>query len=299
LGARLSPPVAVAWAATISASSLSLILWRALVGGEPEWWWGATAVLLLALFASSLLVKSLKSVRGYLVVLLLIFFMGFGGGWRSGLVPFIRGSAFWVDNVEGAPWAVNALATHMLRLSIPFAILGYLLLKGRRPRDFFLVKGDPRAPAEPSRLIGLKKPEPWTRVGFVFAAIFTAGTATFVILSAHPTLEALGGVIPLLPAVVAVAVMNGFNEEFTLRAAPLSELVSAVGKEQALMLTTYFFGIGHFYGVPPGLIGVALAGFLGWFLGKSILETRGFAWAWLIHLIQDIFVFTFVALAAA
>jgi hypothetical protein len=284
---------------TIAASSLPLILWRELSVGEPDWWWGATAIVLLALFASSLSVKTLKPLRGYLVVILLIFFMGFGGGWRSGLVPLIRGSGFWVENIEGAPWAVNALATHLLRLSIPFAILGYLLLRGKRPRDFFLVKGNPKAPAEPSRLIGLKKPEPWTRVGFVFAAIFTLGTATFVILSAHPSLQDLSNVVPLLPAVIAIAVMNGFNEEFTLRAAPLSELVSTVGREQALMMTTYFFGIGHFYGVPPGLIGVALAGFLGWFLGKSIIETHGFTWAWLIHFIQDILVFTFVALAAA
>ncbi len=295
---RPSTPLVVAWATTILASSLPLILWREVSGGEPEWWWGATAISLLTLSASSLLVKSLKPIRGYLVVILLIFFMGFGGGWRSGLVPLIRGSGFWVENVEGASWAVNALATHLLRLSIPFAILGCLLLRGKRPRDFFLVKGDPKAPAEPSRLIGLKKPEPWTRVGLVFAAIFTFGAATFVALSARPSLEDLSGVIPLLPAVTAIAAMNGFNEEFTLRAAPLSELVPALGKDQALMLTTYFFGIGHFYGVPPGLIGVALAGFLGWFLGKSIIETRGFAWAWLIHFIQDVLVFSLLAVNA-
>jgi hypothetical protein len=110
-------------------------------------------------------------------------------------------------------------------------------------------------------------------------------------------LDVLIRVLPLVPVAIVIAGINSFNEEFTLRAAPLSELVSAVGKEQALLMTTVFFGLGHFYGIPPNLIGVALAGFLGWFLGKSILETRGFFWAWFIHFVQDIFVFTFLAMA--
>ncbi len=150
--------------------------------------------------------------------------------------------------------------------------------------------------AEPSRLIGMKKPEPWTRLGTLFMMIFSIGSVAFVMLSVRPSVDTLIRVLPLFPVAVLIAAMNGFNEEFTLRAAPLSELVNSVGREQALMMTTVFFGLGHFYGVPPNLIGVALAGFLGWFLGKSILETRGFLWAWLIHFVQDIFIFTFLAM---
>jgi membrane protease YdiL (CAAX protease family) len=119
----------------------------------------------------------------------------------------------------------------------------------------------------------------------------------FMLLYARPSADVLIRVLPLVPIAAVLAVMNGFNEEFTLRAAPLSELVTAVGKDQALLMTTVFFGLGHFYGVPPNLVGVALAGFLGWFLGKSILETRGFFWAWFIHFVQDVFVFTFIAMA--
>ncbi|MDG7001290.1 MAG: CPBP family intramembrane metalloprotease [Nitrososphaerota archaeon] len=88
------------------------------------------------------------------------------------------------------------------------------------------------------------------------------------------------------------------NEEFTLRAAPLSEIVQALGKQQALLITTAYFGLGHFYGMPNGIPGVELASFLGWFLGKSLLETKGFFWAWTIHFVQDVFIFTFLAMAA-
>ena len=53
-------------------------------------------------------------------------------------------------------------------------------------------------------------------------------------------------------------------------------------------------GEGHYYGVPYGVVGVLLAGFLGWFLGKSMQETGGFVWAWLIHFLQDVIIFTFL-----
>jgi ABC-type antimicrobial peptide transport system permease subunit len=64
------------------------------------------------------------------------------------------------------------------------------------------------------------------------------------------------------------------------------------------LITTIFFGLGHFYGVPSGVLGVILSSFLGWFLGKSLFETKGFFWAWLCHFSSDIFIFTFAAIAA-
>ncbi len=104
--------------------------------------------------------------------------------------------------------------------------------------------------------------------------------------------------LPLFPVALLIATINAFNEEFTLRAAPLSELTRAVGGRQALLISTVFFGLGHFYGIPNGVIGVVLSGFLGWFLGKSMLETKGFFWAWLIHFMQDVIIFTFLAMLA-
>ena len=87
--------------------------------------------------------------------------------------------------------------------------------------------------------------------------------------------------------------MNGFNEEFTLRAAPLGELEPTMGTSHALTATAVYFGLGHYYGVPNGIIGVLLSGFLGWLLGKSMLETKGFFVAWLVHFITDIPIFLF------
>jgi len=49
------------------------------------------------------------------------------------------------------------------------------------------------------------------------------------------------------------------------------------------LLTAVFFGIGHYYGIPYGVIGAVMAGVLGWLLGKSMLEIKGIFWAWVIH----------------
>jgi len=84
----------------------------------------------------------------------------------------------------------------------------------------------------------------------------------------------------------------------TYKASFLSVLEGVVGKHQALWLMAAYFGIGHFYGIPYGVIGVLMAGFLGWLLGKSMLETRGLWWAWLIHFLQDVMIFAFLAIGS-
>ena len=94
-----------------------------------------------------------------------------------------------------------------------------------------------------------------------------------------------------------IASLNAFNEEFTLRAAPwVSSLMLYVKK--TLLITTVFFALGHYFGVPNGIIGVILSGFLGWFIGKSILETHVIFLAWLAHSIPDLVIFSFFLMSA-
>jgi membrane protease YdiL (CAAX protease family) len=94
--------------------------------------------------------------------------------------------------------------------------------------------------------------------------------------------------------VLVLSSLNAFNEELVYRSSLLAPLVRAVGNRQAHLLTTVLFGIAHYYGVPYGVGGVILAGFMGWFLGKAMLETRGFVWPWLIHVVADVWIFYFV-----
>ena len=115
-------------------------------------------------------------------------------------------------------------------------------------------------------------------------------------IQALPRLRLLPSILPLLPFVVIFAAMNAFSEEMSFRAALLAPLDGKVTRQQSLLLTAFFFGIAHWDGMPNGVTGVLMSGVLGWLLGKSMLETRGYFWAWFIHFTQDIIVFAFVAL---
>jgi len=294
------PLIIIAWITMLLTSNLAIIFWRELAGGEPYWWPWVHVSLLVTLFAITLIHADFKPLRGFILILLAIYFLGFGGGWQWGLIPFVRASSTWTSWESQTPWALSAIGTHLLRLSPAIVIMSFLLLTGLKRRDFFLVKGKIDAPVEQkARFLGFgsKKPEPWTRTGSIFTVIFTTVTFVYLMQIYHPSLTVFLQALPLIPVALLIAAINAFNEEFTLRAAPLTELGPVVGKQQALGITSVFFGLGHFYGIPSGILGVLLSSFLGLFLGKSMFETKGFFLAWLIHFLPDAIIFTFLAMA--
>lgn len=172
--------IIVAWTAMLLVSNLAIICWLELAGGEPHWWPWVHAIGLLTLFAVTLFSTTLKSLRRYVLVLLIIFFLGFGGGWDWGFIPFPSSSLVWTNWERQMPWALSAIATHLLRLVPALVIFVFSLLTGLRRSDLFLARRKIDALVEPSRLLGMKKSEPWTLIGSVFAVVFTV--VTFVVL---------------------------------------------------------------------------------------------------------------------
>src|SRR5512136_593065 len=227
---RIFSPLIVAWTATLLASSLGIILWRELAGGEPYWLAWVHAIGLVAIFAATLVQSDLKPLRSFVLILIVIFFFGFGGGWQFGLISFVRSSTTWIAWESQVPWALSAVVYHLIRLSPAMVIMSFLLLSGRKRQDFFLTKGVIDAPVEPSRLLGMKKPEPWTKIGTIFAVVFAIVTLIYLTLSVAPSWADVISALPLVPIGLLIAVINSFNEEFTLRAAPISELLSPAGK---------------------------------------------------------------------
>jgi uncharacterized protein len=210
----------------------------------------------------------------------------------------LRELSFYSSWLKNPSFPVYMLAQQSLRLWVTSTIIAVLFLLKKHASAFFLVKGDVSALAEPVRWLGIKEGERWNTLGRNFAMIISSGTLAFLILAGRPPLHIILRALPFLPAVLLAAGLNAFNEEMTYKASFLSVLENAVGKHQALWLIAVYFGIGHFYGVPYGMIGVLMAGFLGWFLGKSMLETRGLWWAWFIHFWQDVLIFAFLAIGS-
>lgn len=195
-------------------------------------------------------------------------------------------------------FGVSLLAELALKLLVTLAMIVALFVVHRDRHRFYLARGDLAAPAAPVRWMGVAPDTRWTTLGPILAVAITGGTLAFLVLSGTPSAEGLVAVVALLPAVLAAAALNAFNEEVTYKASFLSVLAGPVGSRDALRMVAAYFGLAHFYGVPYGVIGVVLAWFLGWILARSMLETRGLAWAWFIHFLQDVAIFGFMAAGA-
>ncbi|MBN2550259.1 MAG: CPBP family intramembrane metalloprotease [Anaerolineales bacterium] len=209
----------------------------------------------------------------------------------------------WIDQLpaiqrllKNPSFAVSMLTELTLKLAITLVVIVFLFILKKDRHAFFLARGDLAAPTGPVKWLGIKPGERWNITGRNFAFFISLGTLAFLVIAARPPLDAVLMMLPLLPAVLLAAAMNAFYEEISYKASFLAVLEDVVGKPQALALMAAFFGIFHFYGIPYGVIGVALASFLGWFLGKSMLETRGLFWAWFIHFLQDVLIFAFLAI---
>lgn len=149
------------------------------------------------------------------------------------------------------------------------------------------------APAGPVRVLGINGTETWKTLGLTFSIVISLVTAAIVLIPA-----ASGAGFTLSPYLIGVAVLlaasNAFVEEYLPRFQVVASLAGTVAPGRIAVVSALLFGIPHYLGTPGQLIGVLAAGFLGWFLAKSVLETKGLGWAWFVHFLQDVIIFVAV-----
>ena len=137
----------------------------------------------------------------------------------------------------------------------------------------------------------------WARVGLSFAVIATAITAVVVWAQARPR-PALRAVLPALPWAVGISVVNAGVEEVIFRVALGQGLSGLAAGGTIAILSGVLFGVPHWFGNPSRLPGVLMAGFLGWLMATSMIQTGGIAWAWGIHALQDVVILTILIASA-
>lgn len=241
---------------------------------------------------ATLIWPALRGLRGLLVVLIVLT----GSQWLVfKYVSELFNYPAWLKNPS---FNFYMLAEQSLNLLITLAVIAALLLMKKKPKDFFLARGNLAAPAGGVRCLGIDEGTPWNKLGLWLTLFISLGTLAFLVLAGRPSLDIVVRALPFLPAILLAAAMNAFYEELTYKASFLSVLESPVGSRQALYMVAVFFGIWHYYGVPYGVVGVVLATFLGWILARSMQETRGMFWAWFIHFWQDVWIFSFLAIGS-
>ena len=145
----------------------------------------------------------------------------------------------------------------------------------------------------PEPWIGItkKNKDSWKKLGFNFTVIISLVTAAAIYFQVIQN-----GIIQTLAlasflSIILFALTNSFVEEVTFRHT-FASIVEHHGLNPYISkaLSALVFGGVHYLGTPGKIPGVLLAGFLGWFLSKSVHETKGFFWAWLIHFVQDVII---------
>lgn len=282
----------IVWIVIFLVSLLPDILFRELTGTQPPWLYAVKVGLAAALWLASLRLERLRPLWLFSAALLAVY-----------LVDSFIGRIFETQSFSTWLAGINGFASSIGSVVIPRFVAGVLMamimlaLTGSFKR-FFLVKGKLDAQAAPIPLI-MTRPSTWRILGPAIAGAMCLGLVAFSLIFGNPpSMNSLRQVISLLPFIILFAACNAFGEEMIYRAPWLSALEVPIGATQALLVTAVYFGIAHYYGVPYGIIGVLMSFIPGWLMGKSMLETRGFTWAWIIHFCMDVVVFTFIALGS-
>jgi hypothetical protein len=279
--------VLAAWAAMLAVSDLPdiLVVWSG--GTLPAWMAGAKTIFLAAFLVLTLVWRALRRLRQYAVALLTLFL-------ALGLTSLLRNTDWFQEsfNYSGVPFFTGYMAVMTLDVLVAAAVAAVLWVMKRDRRAFFLVRGRLDAPLEPIRWLGIRGGESWKVFGWIFAGVAGIGVFVPTVLGIAPSREMIVRALPLVPAAVLFAAINAFTEEVYFRASILSTLHEIIGKTHTLLITLVFFGLAHWlHGSPPGIPGFLMTGFLAWLLGRSMLETKGILWPWIIHFVPDVVIF--------
>jgi membrane protease YdiL (CAAX protease family) len=284
-------PRLIAWGAIIG-STLPEIIWQESGHQVTCWFTAIESLLIVGAALMAIWIPSLRSITRFLVAIALL-----NMAW-SCISPVLAALPAVRAVTDNSSWGARLFLTRTFTLLGAILISFTLIGSGITRRDLFLCIGNPAAPAQPIPFLGLRKPVPWNWLGPAFILVFALVLAPYLYLTVHPNFNVSERILRTLPWSLAVAVLNAASEEFQFRSVLLAHLRESFRPAEAVLLTAVFFGLGHYYGQPSGPLGVLMAGFAGWIWARSMVDTRGGLWAFLIHITQDIVIFTFLAVGA-
>jgi membrane protease YdiL (CAAX protease family) len=150
--------------------------------------------------------------------------------------------------------------------------------------------GNISAAGEELKILGIKEGDSWLKTGASLTVIISLVTGIFMYFQ----LKGQSIDYSILKAaflwIILFSLTNSFAEEMIFRVGINGPLYGLLSPNKIFLISAVIFGIAHFQGMPGGIAGVILAGVLGYVLSKSVHETNGIFWAWLIHFLQDVII---------
>jgi len=266
----------IAWTIVLLVSDLPDAVLQAVAGTIPIWLFGVKVGILFVIIMLGWLLKRLYSLRPFFILLLIL-----TAGRKA--LTYLGMTSSYVSQGEPAGLLLRLAEFEGARLLLTVVMIVALIIMGMRRQDFFFVKGD------------LRK---WKWPGIVLG--FSIMILTFLFFEYDlPSAATMIKILPLILATLPFAALAAFDEEMWSRATLLPYLYRVVGKNHAIMITAFYFGMGHYFGgVPSGVEGFIIAGSLGWLYATMMLETRGIFMSWLNHFLTNVPTFIFWAVGS-
>jgi membrane protease YdiL (CAAX protease family) len=169
-------------------------------------------------------------------------------------------------------------------------IFVYLL----NPANFamFFHLGNVNAHISKNAWLGITGNETWLEIATSLGLFITLGTAIFMFFQLKKAGADYRYFLFSLLWAIPFSIANAFSEEAIFRVGIVSPLYGVLSVPIILLISGALFGIPHYFGTPSGIIGVLMAGFLGWLLAMSLVETQGIFLVWAIHFVQDVVIIT-------
>lgn len=190
----------------------------------------------------------------------------------------------------------NAQLDGLLKFQLSQLILTALVLALTyliNPANFarFFLFGDVNAHISKISWLGVSGNETWLQVALTLGLFITLGTGIFMFVQIKKSGARFSLPFSLLLWSLVFSALNAFSEEAIFRVGIVSPLFGVLSTPVILLLSGAIFGAPHYFGMPSGIVGVLMAGFLGWLLAMSLVETQGLFIAWAIHFVQDVVIF--------
>jgi len=245
-------------------------------------------LVLTCIYFVSFFSQKLRPLSAFLLILIAILTVNI-------LTGFIQSTNYWKSTFDTTTFAGNFGSSILLKIIGILPILTILFLIFRSRNEFYLCIGDLKQKASRINWLGIKENQiTWGKLAIISGLLISLGTILLTIITVTNVSEikGLGNWLRYLPLILVLALANSFCEGLIFRSAIMATLKDELPKNQLILVAALFFGISHYYGAPGGPLGVLMSGLLGWYMCRSMYETKGFVSSLLIHAMQDVVIFS-------
>lgn len=211
----------------------------------------------------------------------------------------IRTAPGWATLFAGAGFFQDVAGNVAVKLIGILPVAAALLLTTGSAGKSYLTPGNLKEKATAIRWLGIPGDAiSWGRLSVISGVLIMSGTVLLSIVTAtgFRLPGGFGRLLSNFPLILLLALVNSFCEGLVFRSAVMAPLRDAFPKTFVLLMPALFFGIAHYQGIPGGPLGAVMSGVLGYYMARGMYETGGFLPGWIIHLMQDVAVFSTLAL---